>query len=129
MAGEPSLSGSRIGPTAIDLAATIAELDRVRARLEEMARGSNGVPANGLVPSRPVPQMVTLDQAAAIVHRSKRTLEKYLYDPALVRRYAMPPPSLEGGGGRPHEWEWSVIRPWLERVFRRPLPERVPGTP
>jgi hypothetical protein len=82
-------------------------------------------------PTRPAPapglrQYVTLDQAAAFVNRSKRSLEKYLYEPAKVRRYAMPAPAVEGGGGRPSEWAWEEMRPWLERVFRRQLPQRLP---
>lgn len=60
---------------------------------------------------------VTLDQMAAIVHRSKRTLEKK----------KLPEPDIEGGGGKPHEWLWSRIRPWLQTEFGRELPEIYPG--
>jgi hypothetical protein len=73
-------------------------------------------------------QYVTLDQAAALVRRSKRTLEKYWYDQAKRRRHNPPEPALEGGGGRAHEWDWDDIRPWLERVFRRKLPDVLPDT-
>src|SRR5437763_976738 len=79
-------------------------------------------------PERPAePQYVTLDQAAALVNRSKRALQKYIYEPLKVKRYAMPDPAIEGGGGRPAEWEWSVLRPWLERVFGRSLPACPPN--
>lgn len=54
--------------------------------------------------------LVTLDQAAAAVARSKRTLEKY--------RRKMPPPYAPGGGGRPALWLYSALRPWLEATFR-----------
>jgi hypothetical protein len=62
-------------------------------------------------------QYVTLDQAAAMVQRSKRTLE---HDP-------LPEPDIEGGGGKPNEWAWSTIRPWLQRMFGRLLPDRLPS--
>ncbi len=63
---------------------------------------------------------ITLDQAAAVVGRSKRTLERYLEN--------MPTPDVEGGGGKPHEWKWSTLRPWLMENFDRDLPERFPAS-
>jgi len=63
--------------------------------------------------------LVTLQQAAAMVNRSKRSLERL--------KPKMPPPSVQGGGGRPDEWAWSELRPWLEKEFERPLPERFPA--
>jgi len=71
-------------------------------------------------------QYVTLDQAAAIVGRSKRTLERYLNDPKY-RHYGMPQPDVEGAGGKAHEWHWQRLRAWLEKTFPRPLPERFPA--
>jgi hypothetical protein len=68
-------------------------------------------------------QYVTLDNLAAIVSRSKRTLEKR----KVRERNPLPPPDVEGGGGRPDEWLWPTIRPWLEQEFGRKLPERFPG--
>ncbi len=67
-------------------------------------------------------QHVTLDQMAAHVNRSKRTLER------LKKRSnnPLPPPSVEGGGGKPDEWVWPDVRPWLEKEFKRKLPERFP---
>ncbi|HZV03801.1 MAG TPA: hypothetical protein VE999_01810 [Gemmataceae bacterium] len=61
---------------------------------------------------------ITLDQAAALVNRSKRTLERC--------KDRMPAPAIEGGGGKPAEWLWSELRPWLEREYGRPLPEIPP---
>jgi hypothetical protein len=63
---------------------------------------------------------ITLDQAAALVGRSKRTLERY--------KRKMPSPAVEGGGGKPAEWIWSELRPWLEKEFNRLLPEIPPHT-
>ena len=34
---------------------------------------------------------------------------------------------VEGGGGKPDEWLWSRVRPWLAEEFGRPLPERFPS--
>ena len=65
------------------------------------------------------PQMVTLLQAASMVNRQKRTLEGY--------KQEMPKPKIRGGGGKPDEWLWDDIRPWLERKFGRELPKHFPG--
>jgi hypothetical protein len=67
-------------------------------------------------------QYVTLDQMAAIVHRSKRTLEKR----KGRRNNPLPDPDVEGGGGRPAEWLWPNVRKWLEQEFGRQLPEQFP---
>jgi hypothetical protein len=67
-------------------------------------------------------QYVTLNQMAALDHRSKKTLERK----ANATRSDMPAPDVEGGGGKPHEWKWTTIRPWLENHFKRKLPERFP---
>jgi hypothetical protein len=63
--------------------------------------------------------LVTLDQVAALVNRSKRSLEHY--------KSAMPPPRVKGGPGQPDEWSWAELRPWLEEKFHRRLPERFPA--
>jgi hypothetical protein len=67
-------------------------------------------------------QYVTLDQAAALVNRRKKTLERHFNnDPDA------PQPDVEGGGGRAHEWRWDRLRTWLENTFSRPLPARFPS--
>jgi hypothetical protein len=68
-------------------------------------------------------QYVTLDQAAARVNRSKKTLERWVNKEGSDA----PPPDVEGGGGRAHEWRWSILRPWLEKTFGKSLPERFPS--
>jgi hypothetical protein len=65
-----------------------------------------------------VPDYIDLDQSAALVGRSKRTLER--------RLRKMPPPAIKGSGGKKSEWLWSVMRPWLEKEFGRKLPDRPP---
>lgn len=62
---------------------------------------------------------VTLDQAAALVSRKKRTLENY-------RGNGLPEPDIHGGGGKPHLWKWSTMWPWLKATFKFELPERLP---
>lgn len=62
---------------------------------------------------------VTLKQMAAIVHRSKRTLEK---DKSLF-----PPPAVRGNRGQPHLWDWKEVRPILEEEYRIKLPLRFPA--
>jgi hypothetical protein len=69
-----------------------------------------------------IEQYVTLDKMAAVVSRSKRTLEKR----KNRRKNPLPPPDVEGGGGKPDEWLWARVRPWLEEEFGRTLPERFP---
>jgi hypothetical protein len=68
--------------------------------------------------SKESPQLVRLDQIAAIVNRNKRTLEGL--------KKSLPPPILRGGGGKPAEWIWSEVRPWLEGHFGRQLPATFP---
>jgi hypothetical protein len=60
---------------------------------------------------------ITLNQAAALVHRSKRALENY-------KRRGMPKPRVRGGGGKPSLWAYPEMRSWLTKKFDIPLPER-----
>jgi hypothetical protein len=69
-----------------------------------------------------VSQYVTLGQMAAMVQRSKRTLENW----KARKINPLPPPDIDGGGGKPDEWDWSKIRPWLQNESGRTLPERFP---
>jgi hypothetical protein len=71
-----------------------------------------------LVNRSPV-QTVTLQQAAVLVHRSKRTLENY------VRK--MPTPVIVGKGQTPAMWNWNELRPWLEENFSCALPKKNPS--
>ena len=66
--------------------------------------------------------LVTLDQAAGMVHRSKRTLERH------KTRGKLPTPTVEGGGGRADFWDWDTIRPWLETTFNLELSARFPAS-
>jgi len=64
---------------------------------------------------------VTLDQAAAVSKKRKRTLEGYLKDRKLPR------PDFEGGNGRASIWKWSRLRPALAPLVTVPLPVRFPS--
>lgn len=64
--------------------------------------------------------LVTLKQAAAMVSRSSRTLER------LKRKRGFPRPKVLGGGGKPHEYAWGEMRPFLEQEYKRSLPEQFP---
>jgi hypothetical protein len=67
-------------------------------------------------------QYVRLDQMAALVSRKKRTAEKW----KTRKKDPLPPPDVEGTGGNADEWLYQTVRPWLERNFRRTLPEKFP---
>jgi hypothetical protein len=66
---------------------------------------------------------LTLDQAAALVQKSKRTLERY----KKKTKGTLPLPTVEGGGGKADYWSYATIRPWLVKTFGFPLPEAFPG--
>ena len=103
-----------------------AELGEITNRLHDIAivipatvATAGKTPPTG---EEPVEQYVTLDRMAAMVSRSKRTLEKYLYR----KKNPLPDPDVQGVGGKPNEWIWSMIRPWLESEFGRKLPDHFP---
>ncbi len=133
--------------TSADIQAVLAKLEGLRAELErltasavskpilselerlrrEVIAGRERSPPPPGSPPGPAPpsasslpeHLVTLDQIAAMVHRSKRSLERYVGK--------MPAPRIRGRRGRPHLWAWSEVRPWLEATFEQQLPPRFPG--
>jgi len=110
--------------TSADINAILTELEKLRTDMASL-RGQAGWTIPG--PSSPTPlpipppseQLVTLDQIGAMVHRSKRSMERY--------RKQMPAPRVRGRRGRPHLWAWTEVRPWLEATFGLRLPEYFPG--
>jgi hypothetical protein len=93
------------------------------ARLREMLRViSPKQSSDENVNSDTLHQYVTLDQMAAMVGRSKKTLERE----GKKKTSKMPRPDVQGGGGKPHEWKWSQVRPWLMKRYGRALPEQFP---
>ena len=64
----------------------------------------------------PIECLVTLQQVAPLIHRQKRTLERYLR--------SMPLPTVQGSGGKASLWRWSELGPWLEKQFEIPMPKK-----
>ncbi len=63
-------------------------------------------------------QLVTLDQIGGLVHRKKRTMERY--------RKRLGRPAIRGGGGRPSLWDYAEVRERLQELFGLSLPLRFP---
>ncbi|HEV7299233.1 MAG TPA: hypothetical protein VGN72_07705 [Tepidisphaeraceae bacterium] len=64
--------------------------------------------------------LISMDQAAALVGRTKRTVQGWNeIDP-------MPLPEVEGGGGKRHEYSYAKLKPWLEQHSGRKLPDQLP---
>ncbi len=101
------------------------ELTEQIDRIAEPPLAPNG---QGATPGQRTPEnpdevldFVTLDQAAAMVNRSKRTLERY------KTKGTLPVPAVEGGGGRADRWNWKTMGPWLEKEFGIKLPTTFPA--
>lgn len=91
------------------------ELDWVECR-PEVPNENTGTNNDAVLAS-----YVTLDQAAGMVHKSKRTLERY------KTKGTLPKPAVEGGGGRADLYDWSTMRPWLIETFGVQLPIEFPA--
>ncbi len=65
-----------------------------------------------------VPQLVTLEQCAAMVRRQKRS---------LYAHKGMPEAACSFRRGQPKLYDWAVMRPWLEQEFGLVLPEIHPA--
>jgi hypothetical protein len=105
----------------LPLAEILSQLARVVANIEKRVGAIEAQPRQ----STPAvffhddhSQVVTLDQIAARMRMSKRSLERY--------KKEMPPPVMRGRRGRTSRWVWADVRPWLEQTFGCVLPERFP---
>jgi hypothetical protein len=100
-------------------AAGVAEEPESPAPVVRMATtpSSNRAAGDGK-PVKPL-DLVTLNQAAAIVCHKKRSLEKY--------GKRLPTPHVKGGSGKAHLYDWDVMRPWLEAEYHVSLPARYPA--
>lgn len=110
--------------TLLDGLAAAVEAD-FAAECVQLASGASRSPLDGPLtdePQPPIPQYVTLDQIAAAVNHSKKSLERR----KSRKDKPLPSPAVEGGGGKADEWIWSDIRPWLETEFGRKLPNVFP---
>lgn len=72
------------------------------------------------VDAKPFTQYVSLQQMAEYCKVSKRTVERWKTGGKL------PFPDIEGGGGRADNWKWEAVRPTLEQLTGRVMPERFP---
>jgi hypothetical protein len=97
--------------------------ERYNCAREELARLRRAIEEQQDEAPDEAEQYVTLDQAAAMVNRGKKHLERCMNKQGSNA----PPPDVEGGGGRAHEWRWSVLRPWLEKTFGKKLPKHFPS--
>ena len=70
----------------------------------------------------PAPQLVTLDQCAAICRRTKRRLRDF-----IGRGLPAPVNETTRRGNQAKLYDWDAVRPWLEWQFGLALPERFPG--
>jgi hypothetical protein len=86
------------------------------ARVESELQGPSPIGTSSEIAV--APQYVTLNQAAAMVNKSKKTLERRKNEKSST----MPKPEVEGGGGIADEWLWDTIRPWLEAKYKKKLP-------
>lgn len=95
-----------------ELAAALPSKNRAHTQ------GVGSAPANGRAfeALAELPKLITLDSAAALVHRSSRTLERY-------KGRGLPRPFVLGGGGKPNEYREDEMRRFLQKTFNRPIPE------
>lgn len=103
--------------TAREAAAHVQELYLAALRLKGKETGGQQADPASLDEAAAI-DLVSLDEAAAIVHRTKRTLERHLSK--------MPAPQVQGGGGKPSLWNWTKLRPWLESEYVPDLPKGFP---
>jgi hypothetical protein len=61
-------------------------------------------------------QYVSYSVMAAMVGKSKKTLDRW------QKKEPLPMPAIEGGKGRPNEYEYQAVREWLERHSTRRMP-------
>jgi hypothetical protein len=89
-----------------------------RRRRRKRARIAAAPAPGSVAPDAPaeLPDLVTLTQAAALVNRTADALRHY-------RGKGMPKPFVLGVKGKPNEYRWSEMRPWLEKTFARRIPE------
>ena len=76
-------------------------------------------PSNFVDAKETPPSYVTLLQAAAMVNKTKSTLER--------KKPRLPKPDVKGGEGKADEWLWDNLRPALEKEFGRKLPAEFPA--
>jgi hypothetical protein len=89
----------------------VASLERIWANRVREPEADSGEQNQ----SDELPDLVTGVQAASLVNRTIDGLKHY-------RKKGMPKPYIKGTKGRPNEYLWSEMRPWLEVTFSRKIP-------
>ncbi len=101
-------------PNTADVLNAVADLSALVARLAP----TTDAPATTMTA-----MYVTLDQMAAVVKKSKRTLQNYIKH----ERNPLPAPDKKRAPGTAHEWLWDRVRPWLQDEFACTLPTVFPA--
>jgi hypothetical protein len=120
--GEQRL-GMRFVPRIQALAGELGQIGRTFAHVppEARAEAQNSDTSHSADAVSATDDIVTLDQAAALVKQSKRTLERWLKDGKL------PAPDIVGGGGKAHRWIWARLREPLQNQSGLIMPAKSPG--
>jgi len=95
------------------------KLDKIRERLDLLPHPRQSEEKSDLAAA--IECHVTLSQMAAMVNRTKKTLER------LRDNGKLSAPAVKGGTGRADEWRWSDVRPILQDEYNRQLPEIYPA--
>jgi hypothetical protein len=98
---------------------TAASADRPEGHWTGPPAGSGRTPRKRRQPAGPpaeLPELINLDQTAALVNRRPDGLRHY-------RNKGMPKPFIPGTKGQPNQYLWSEMRLWLESQFNRKIPE------
>jgi hypothetical protein len=96
-------------------------LDAVLAEIRRLRHAIERPQANPPAPACVVGDsdiLVTLDQCAALIHKSKSRLYKL--------RAKLPDPAVSIGGGHANLYRWGEMRAALMRVYGITLPQRFP---
>lgn len=127
LAGGATPGEQRLGmlfvPRIQALAGELGQIGRTFAHVppEALAEAQNSDTSHSADAVSATDDIVTLDQAAALVKQSKRTLERWLKDGKL------PAPDIVGGGGKAHRWIWARIREPLQNQSGLIMPAKSPG--
>jgi len=103
-------------------------LNVVRAWIDREWAAVSHAPANGDGAANRIVEPhdfhVTLQQAAPLVSKHKRTLERWQKEDSNF-----PLPEVQGQGGTASLWKWSILRLYLQERTKLALPEYHPSDP
>ena len=114
---ERNLATIEFRPYADDVHKCFKQTDTLRDWLAATQPGADTGASEGDGGAAEIDCLVTLQQAAAMVNRVKKTLERCKKDDST-----MPQPRVSGGGGKFDEWAWDELRPGWRRHLSGPYP-------